>query len=230
MKDRNNDTSQSRSAANGEPPTGSPSVSAGRRPKRPSANRRSRGQLPVRALIETAGPEPNTPLSEVRLTVGRIGGPHGVQGEMKLRILTDDPEHLATIRTVYLGERTVPIVLESIRFMNEGALIKLEGTHAPEDAALLSGLAVKIAGSDARPLAEGEYFLFQLIGLKAFLEDETPVGTVTDLIETGANDVLVIGERQDSSGDLLVPNHPEFVLEISPEKGRIVIRPPVYAN
>ncbi|HEV2072053.1 MAG TPA: ribosome maturation factor RimM [Thermomicrobiales bacterium] len=162
--------------------------------------------------------------------MGRIGGPHGVHGEMKLRILTDDPEHLATIRTVYLGERTVPIVLESIRFVNEGALIKLAGTDAPEDAALLSGLAVKIAGSDARPLAEGEYFLFQLIGLNAFLEDETPVGAVTDLIETGANDVLVIGERPDSSGDLLVPNHPEFVLEISPEKGRIVVRLPVYAN
>jgi 16S rRNA processing protein RimM len=149
---------------------------------------------------------------------------------MKLRVLTDDPEHLSTIRIVYLGERTVPIVLESIRFVNEGALIKLEGTDTPEDAALLSGLAVKIAGSDARPLAEGEYFLFQLIGLKAFLEDGTPLGTVTDLIETGANDVLVIGERPDSSGDLLVPNHPEFVLEISPEKERIVVRPPVYAN
>ena len=149
---------------------------------------------------------------------------------MKLRVLTDDPEHLSTIGTVYLGERNVPIVLRSIRFVNEGALIKLEGTDTPEDAALLSGLAVKIAGSDARPLAEGEYFLFQLIGLKAFLEDETPVGTVTDLIETGANDVLVIGERPDSSSELLVPNHPEFVLEISPEKERIVIRPPVYAN
>lgn len=149
---------------------------------------------------------------------------------MKLRILTDDPEHLTTIRTVYLGERAVPIALESIRFVNEGALIKLEGTNTPEDAALLSGLAVKISGSDARPLAEGEYFLFQLIGLNAFLEDETAIGTVTDLIETGANDVLVIGERPDSSEDLLLPNHPEFVLEISPEEGRIVVRPPIYAN
>lgn len=186
--------------------------------------------MPARSLIETPGPEPTTPLSDARLTVGRIGGTHGVQGEVKLRILTDDPEHLATIRTVYLGERTTPITLESIRFVNEGALIKLEGTDSPEDGALLSGLAVKIAGSDARPLAEGEYFLFQLIGLNAFLEDETPVGVVTDLIETGANDVLVIGERPDSSEDLLVPNHPEFVLEISPENGRIVVRPPVYAN
>lgn len=149
---------------------------------------------------------------------------------MKLRILTDDPDHLSTITTVYLGERDTPVTLEKIRFTNEGALIKLEGTDTPEDAALLSGLPVKIAGSDARPLEEGEYFLFQLIGLIALLEDGTRVGTVTDLIETGANDVLVIGERPESSEDMLVPNHPEFVLEINPQEGRIVVRPPVYAN
>ena len=48
------------------------------------------------------------------------------------------------------------------------------------------------------------------------------------MIETGANDVLVIGQRPDSPEDLLVPNHPEFVLVIDPPSNRIVIRPPVY--
>jgi 16S rRNA processing protein RimM len=88
---------------------------------------------------------------------------------------------------------------------------------------------VKIAGSDARPLAEGEYFLFQLIGLKAETESGEPLGTVVDLIETGAHDVLVIGERPETAEQLLVPNHPEFVLEMLPEESRIVIRPPEYA-
>jgi 16S rRNA processing protein RimM len=168
-------------------------------------------------------------LEHVRLTVGRLGGSHGVRGEIKMRILTDDPDNLGKVSTVYLGERDTPIALESIRFTNDGALVKLGGTDTPEDAAKLSGLAVKIAGSDARPLEEGEYFLFQLIGLKAELEDGTPAGTVTDLIETGAHDVLVIGQRPDSSDDLLVPNHPEFVRGIDPSNNRIVIRPPEYA-
>lgn len=146
-----------------------------------------------------------------------------------MRILTDDPDNLGKVSTVFLGERDTPIALESIRFTNDGALVKLGGTDTPEDAVKLSGLAVKIAGSDARPLEEGEYFLFQLIGLQAELEDGTPAGTVTDLIETGAHDVLVIGQRPDSSDDLLVPNHPEFVLEIDPSNNRIVIRPPEYS-
>lgn len=147
-----------------------------------------------------------------------------------MRVLTDHPDHLQTVQTVYLGERDTPIGLERIRFTNEGALIKLEGTDSPEDASRLSGLAVKIAGSDAQPLEEGEYFLFQLIGLTVESEDGDPVGTVTDLIETGAHDVLVIDERPDSPDQLLIPNHPEFVLEIDPEAGRMVVRPPVYEN
>lgn len=145
-----------------------------------------------------------------------------------MRLLTDDPDHLKTVKHVYLGERDTAIPLESIRFTNDGALVKLGGTDTPEAARLLSGLAVRISGADARPLEEGEYFLFQLIGLKAEDEEGNAIGTVVDLIETGASDVLVISERPDIAEPLLVPNHPEFVLEILPEESRIVLRPPVY--
>lgn len=145
-----------------------------------------------------------------------------------MHILTDEPKHLRKIETVYLGERDTPISLESIRFTDKGALVKLAGTDTPEAAAKLSGLNVKIAGSDARPLEPGEYFLFQLIGLKVSGEDGEPIGIVTDLIETGAHDVLVIGERPNSPDDLLVPNHPEFVLEMDPNAGTMVVRPPLY--
>lgn len=179
-------------------------------------------------MLETKGPEPTTPVEQVRLTVGRIGGTHGVQGEMRMHVLTDSPDHLKTIETVYLGDRDNPIALESIRFTDKGALIKLDGTNTPEAASKLSGLNVKIAGSDARPLEPGEYFLFQLIGLKVSDENGELIGTVKDLIETGAHDVLVIGERPDSPDDLLVPNHPEFVLEMDPEAGTMVVRPPNY--
>jgi 16S rRNA processing protein RimM len=230
LKDKHNQgpVQATPSSASGEPDSGSPLVS--RKPKRPAANPRRRKPSPPRTLIETRGPEPATPLADVRLTVGRIGGTHGVRGEMKMRLLTDDPDNLTTVKTVYLGERDTPIGLENVRFTNDGAIIKLHGTDSPEAGALLSGLAVKIAGDDARPLEEGEYFLFQLIGLHAELEDGSPVGTVVDLIETGAHDVLVIGERPDTAEQLLVPNHPEFVLAINPDAGQIVIRPPEYGD
>lgn len=223
MKDETNATNNA-GTGNGESKTDSPSSSARR--KRPAPKKRPRKRRP--ALIETKGPEPTTPVEQVRLTVGRIGGAHGVQGEMRMHILTDSPDHLKTIDTIYLGERDTPITLENIRFTDKGALIKLQGTDSPEAAAKLSGLNVKIAGSDARPLEPGEYFLFQLIGLEVSDEHGKRIGTVKDLIETGAHDVLVIGDRPDSPDDLLVPNHPEFVLEMDPAAGTMVVRPPVY--
>lgn len=220
MKDENNATISP--GSNGESNTDSPSASQPR--KRPVARARKRPPT----LRETKGPEPTTPVEQVRLTVGRLGGAHGVRGEMRMHILTDDPDHLKKITTIYLGERDTPIDLESIRFTDKGALIKLGGTETPEAAAKLSGLNVKISGADARPLEPGEYFLFQLIGLKVSDENGEPIGVVTDLIETGAHDVLVIGERPDSPDDLMVPNHPEFVLEMDPAAGTIVVRPPLY--
>jgi 16S rRNA processing protein RimM len=169
-------------------------------------------------------------LEQVRLTVGTIAGTHGVRGELKMRVLTDDPEHLTTVTRVFVGDNPQPVSLKRVRFNNGTALITLEGITTPEAGAELYGLPVRIAGSDARPLAEGEFFLFQLVGLRAETEDGAPLGTVVDLIETGAYDVLVIGERPDTAEQLLVPNHPDFVPVIEPGQGRIVVRPPVYEN
>lgn len=228
MKDTNRPDNQTSpgSRTSGEPDSGSPSVFPA--PETRAEGGHGRRRSAPKSLAETRGPDPATPLADVRLTVGRLGGPHGVHGEIKLRLLTDEPENLEDVSTVYLGERDTPIALESIRFVNDGALVRLEGTDSPETAAKLSGLAVKIAATDTRPLEEGEYFLFQVIGLKAENEQGEPLGTVIDIIETGAHDVLVIGARPGTSEQLLVPSHPEFVVEMLPEEHRIVLRPPVY--
>ena len=182
----------------------------------------------ARTLIDTVGPEPTASLDDVRLTIGVIGGTHGVHGELKLKLLTDHPEHIPTLKTVFLGDSTEPTALLGVRFHGDLALIQLEGVTNPEEGKRFGGLKVRIAGSDALPLQEGEYFLFQLVGLVAETEDGQRIGVVTDIMETGAHDVLVIAT--DSEGDLLVPNHPEFVREISPERNRIVIAPPVYSS
>jgi 16S rRNA processing protein RimM len=151
-----------------------------------------------------------------------------VQGELKLKLLTDHPEHLPTIRNVYLGDSEEPTEVKGFRFQGDQGLILLDGIDNPEDGKRLGGLKVRILGSDAAPLEEGEYFLFQLIGLKAETESGEAVGIVTDLLETGAHDVLVI--QPEEGDELLVPNHPEYVRDILPEEGRIVIVPPVYLN
>ena len=197
--------------------------------KRPAPTPKpKRSRTGSKALIDTAGPEPGSTVENVKLAIGVIAGTHGVHGELKLKLLTDHPDHLASVSTVYLGDSDRPTRLLGVRFHGEGALIVLDGVSTPEAGKLLGGLKVRIEGSDARPLEQGEYFLFQLIGLDAVSEHGDPIGTVTDMIETGAHDVLVI--TPGSGPDILVPNHPQYVLEIAPEHKRIVIVLPVYQS
>ncbi len=181
-----------------------------------------------RSLIDTAGPDPDATLDRIKLTVGVIGGTHGVHGELKLKLLTDHPEHLSTIGQVYLGASDEPTNLLGVRFHGDQALIQLEGVSSPEQGKLLGGLKVRIAGSDAKPLEDGEYFLFQLIGLAAVTSEGEPIGTVIDILETGAHDVFVV--TPETGPELLLPNHPQFVLDIQPDEGRLTARPPVYAE
>jgi 16S rRNA processing protein RimM len=192
------------------------------RPRRRPARPRS---APPR-LSETAGPDPGTPPERVRLTIGTIVAPHGVRGEFKLRLQTDDPEHLLTLKRVYLGEERTPRTVLGTRMHAGNALMRLQGISSPETVERFRGVPLKIRGSEARPLAANEYFLYQIIDLEAFDEAGTRLGRVTDLMKTGANDVLVI--TPDEGSDLLLPSHPDVIISMDPSAGTIVVRPLEY--
>ncbi len=150
-----------------------------------------------------------------------------MRGEFKVRLQTDDPEHLLTIKRLYLGDETTPRTILGARLHAGNALIRLQGISTPETVERFRGTPLRIRGADARPLAANEYFLFQIIGLEVFDESGTHLGRVTDLMETGANDVLVIAP-DDGGADILLPSHPNVVLSMDPAAGRVVVRPLTY--
>lgn len=160
------------------------------------------------------------------MTVGSILAPHGVTGEFKLRLQTDDPEHLLTLKRVYLGDETAPRTVLSVRLHAGNALMRLQGISSPETVERFRGTPLRIRGADARPLAANEYYLYQVIGLEVFDEGGARLGTVTDLMETGANDVLVV--TSDEGAAILLPSHPEVVISLDPAAGKIVVRPLTY--
>jgi 16S rRNA processing protein RimM len=189
--------------------------------RRPAGKTARRGAPP--RLAETAGPDPDVPLERARLTVGTILAPHGVRGEFKVRLQTDDPEHLLTLKRIYLGDEAVPRTVLGTRLHAGNALMRVQGISSPDTVERLRGTPLRIRGTDARPLAENEYFLYQIIGLEAVDEAGTRLGRVTDVMETGANDVLVI-TPEDGGADILLPSHPDVVLAMEPVAGRIVVR------
>src|SRR5688500_1699014 len=98
----------------GQPAKDSPAAS------RPGGRRRGAGR--AKRLIDTAGPDPNASVEDIRLTVGVIVGSHGVHGELRMSLQTDYPDTLLGLERVWLGDSDEPVRLESVRFHGDGAL------------------------------------------------------------------------------------------------------------
>ena len=165
------------------------------------------------------------------LLVGTVGRPHGVGGEVKVIPETDDPERLRGLDRVFVGatpEAARERVVEGLRFQPNkhgvAALIRFAGVAGREGAELLRGQSVYASESDLPPLEDGEVFIHDLIGLAVFTEDDEAVGTVTDVMLGGAQDLLVI--QRDGKPDALVPDVDEIVTLIDLDAERITIAPP----
>jgi 16S rRNA processing protein RimM len=189
---------------------------------------KSRPKQPKRSyspptLAKTRGPDPGTPLEDVRLAVGVIVGTHGLYGELRVKLTTDDPEHLATISQVLVGEKYTPYSIESIRLNRGMALVRFEGVADIDAAEALRGSVIRVAGTDVRPLDENEFYLYQVVGIEARTEDGDVIGTVTDVIETGAHMVFVVTPAEGGKEELF-PSIPEVVLDIHPADGYLVVR------
>lgn len=164
------------------------------------------------------------------LLLGEILRPHGVRGEIRMRILTDYPERFINdLKTLYLG--TDPkqpgaeqYTLKSARFHKEYMLITLAGIHDRNEAEMLRGQKVMIDIENAVPLEEGEYYLYQLVGMTVQTEDGIELGQLREVIETGANDVYIVKGR--TYGELLLPAHEETLINLDFETKIITMKLP----
>ncbi len=183
----------------------------------------------TRRLEETQGPDLDADVEAVRLAVGVFVGVHGVRGELKLQLWTDAPDHLHTVKHVWVGAERAPRRLVGFRSTRDRGLVRLSNVMTPEAARTMIGQRLFIAGADARPLDENELFLYQLVGLRVVTEGGDVIGTIGDVIETGANDVLVI--RPDEGGpDVLYPHHRDFVVGVDLAAKTMTVRPLEYLN
>ncbi|HEY1015698.1 MAG TPA: ribosome maturation factor RimM [Herpetosiphonaceae bacterium] len=144
------------------------------------------------------------------LLVGRITTPHGVKGNVKLALVTTRPEHLSRIKQVFLGPSYQQYTLQRAHEHKFGVFVlHLAEVATRDDAEALRGAEVHIRASEAAPLDEDEYFIHDLIGLQVRTIDGQELGSVADVIETGANDVLIV--RKVGSNDILIPMVREVV-------------------
>jgi len=157
------------------------------------------------------------------LAIGRVVRAHGLHGEVSVTILTEFPERFETTEWVYLGNEfeATPYRLERYRWHKKNLLLTLSGVANRTQAEQLRGQFVQVPLEEAVPLPEGTYYLYQLIGLQVITVDGQSLGSVHDILETGANDVYVVegDERQ-----ILLPAIDDVIQSVDIEAGQIVVQ------
>lgn len=152
--------------------------------------------------------------------MGRILRPHGIRGEVRMEVLTAYPERLSLHQVLYVGPDYAPCPVEQIRFHQGAALLKFANCNDRTTAETLRGSLVYIPLEEAVPLEEGEYYLFQVIGVEVFSDGGESLGQVVDVLESPAHDIYVVrGPR----GEFLVPAVEEFVRELDLVARRMTI-------
>jgi 16S rRNA processing protein RimM len=165
------------------------------------------------------------PSPEETLLIGQIVAAFGLRGQVKMRSYTAHVEHLRrNIRSVYVGPKLQEHALKGLIEHKPGLLIltlgEVDTREAAED---LRGAEVSILERDAVPLDEGEYFIHQLYGMNVVTESGEEIGRVREVLETGANEVLIV--TRPGQSDALIPMIHDVVVELDIDGARVVIRP-----
>ena len=160
--------------------------------------------------------------SNERIVIGRVGAAHGIRGELRIIPLTDFPERFAALREVMVGDELLHI--ESVKPQGKNFLMQFREYPVREEAQRLTGRLLTVARTDAAPLEEGEYYVFDIVGLTVYDEEDNELGTVENVLRTGSNDVYAV--RSEDGREILIPALRAVVREIDVSGGRMTVRFP----
>ena len=156
-------------------------------------------------------------------TVGIVTTAHGVKGEVKVFPTTDDPKRFKKLKEVIVKTKKESVTkkVESVKFFKQFVLLKLEGINTMDDALLYKQAELCVTRDNAVKCNKDEYFIADLYGLKVYDEDNSYIGEITDVIQTGANDVYEI--KQDNGNSFLIPAIKECVLSVNVREKKMTI-------
>jgi 16S rRNA processing protein RimM len=156
------------------------------------------------------------------VVIGVIIAPHGVRGTLKVKVLGSGRHLRRGIEPIVKGERRGIL---AARETPKGFLIDLQGIENRESAAGLRGVELLLDRAELDAPEAEEFYVGDLVDLAVYDETGRYIGSVVDLLETPAHEILVI--RDDGSADeRYVPFTFEHVPTVDPKRGRVVVSLP----
>lgn len=160
---------------------------------------------------------------EKYLRVGVIANTHGVRGEVKIYATTDDIRRFKKLKECFIdtGKEKIPVEVESCKFFKEMPILKFRSMDQMGDVEGFKGKDLLVSREYAVKLKKNEFFIVDLVGLSVESDEGMPVGILTDVLQTGANDVFVV--KTEAGDEVLIPYIEQCVPEIHPETGKIMV-------
>lgn len=160
-------------------------------------------------------------MSDKLIIIGKIGAPQGVRGEVRVTPLTDFPERFKDLKIALLDDGT-SLPVEKVRYHQQFILLKFRGLDDRNAIEHLRNKLIKIERKDLMPLPVGHYHVFDIIGLSVYNEQEEYLGKISDVLQTGSNDVYIV-EQKDKQ-PLLIPGLKTVVLNVDIEGGKMIVK------
>ena len=157
------------------------------------------------------------------LQVGVITTTHGIRGEVKVFPTTDDPTRFEKLKNVMLdtGRALLPLEIQNVKYFKQYVILKFKGIDNINDIEKYAKCPLLISREDAVELEEDEYFMADIIGMNVYTEDGKKFGTLSDILETGANDVYIVSTE--NHGEVLIPAIKDCILDIDMEENIMTI-------
>ena len=157
------------------------------------------------------------------LAVGKLRRPHGLNGEILMSVWTDFPDRIKPGVVIYVGKDHDLLTIRSVRWHRDDILIAFEGIEDRDQAGFFRNQLMKVRVDDRPVLPNGEIYQHQLLGMSVILKDDDSIlGELTEIIETGANDVYVV--LSEDGLELLLPAIDSVIDNIDVDKKEIQVR------
>ena len=157
------------------------------------------------------------------LQVGVITTTHGVRGEVKVFPTTDDPARFKKLKNVVLdtGKEMIDLEVAGVKFFKNMVIVKFKGIDNINDVEKYRKKSLYVTRENVVKLKRNEYFIADLIGLSVESDEGEDLGEVSDVLQTGANDVYVLSKE--GMDDILLPAIRECVKNVDLEGGKMTV-------
>lgn len=162
------------------------------------------------------------------LIIGKLGGAHGVRGEIRVSPITDDVRRFRALSDCVIltpAEKLLrPATITGCKITGDSVILLFEGVKDRDEAQKLNGFFLAVKRTDAPPLEKGRYFIADMIGCAVSDETTGHLGHISEILQTGANDVIVV--KRPEKQDLLIPFLKDVVTDVDVFAQKVTVRLP----